>query len=343
VVILAAGLALLALVSIVGSALAWSELNRPYAGWPGAETGGDPVVVLLQRGESAGAMIGHLADHGVVRSPRLLRTWVRLAGEADNLRAGEYAFSEPVTPLEVIETLRSGKVLLHPVTIPEGLSLPETAARLAEGTFGEQQRFLEVMLEADLALPFDPDAEDLEGYLFPDTYLFPRTATELEIVTTMVRRFREVVGPDYPGADVENDLTFRQAVTLASLIEKETPFSGERNRISRVFHNRLRIGMKLQCDPTVTYALRRDNREVGTLTYKDLEYPSPFNTYHAAGLPPGPIASPGRDSLQAAVNPAEGREIYFVAAPEGGHRFTNRLEDHLKAVREYRNWIKGSR
>ncbi len=341
--ILATGTAVAALAALVGSALAWSELNRPYAGWPGAANGGEPAVVLLERGEPAGIMLRRLADSGVVRSPGLLRIWVRLAGDAAGLHAGEYAFTEPVSPLEVIETLRAGKVLLHPVTIPEGLSLPETAARLAEGTFGEEQRFLEVMGAPDLVGSFDPEAEDLEGYLFPDTYHFPRTATEPEIVAALVLRFREVIGADYPGENVENAINLRQAVTLASLIEKETSIFGERDRISRVFHNRLRLGMKLQCDPTVIYALRRDGREVGTLTYRDLEYASPFNTYYSAGLPPGPIASPGRDSLQAAVQPAEGGELYFVASPDGGHRFTNRLEDHLKAVREYRKWVKASR
>lgn len=343
VVTLAAVVAVLSLAALVGSALAWSELNRRYAGWPGAAEGGEQVVVLLQPGESAGTMLRRLADQGVVRSPGLVRTWVRLAGDADRLRAGEYVFDRPVSPLEVIETLRSGKVLLHAVTIPEGLSMPETARRLADGTFGEERLFLETMGKPDLVSELDPEAEDLEGYLFPDTYHFPRTATEEEIVAAMIRRFREVVGNDYPGVEVETAMTLRKAVTLASLIEKETSLHGERNRISRVFHNRLRLGMKLQCDPTVTYALRRDGREVGRLTYKDLEYPSPFNTYHAAGLPPGPIASPGRDSLMAAVAPSEGPELYFVASPEGGHRFSNRLEDHLKAVREYRRWVKGSR
>jgi UPF0755 protein len=243
----------------------------------------------------------------------------------------------------VIETVRSGKVLLHAVTIPEGLSIPETAQRLAEGIGGDEQLFLEAMSRPDLVAELDPEAEDLEGYLFPDTYHFPRTVTEEEVVATMVRRFREVIGSGYPGDDVESALNLRQAVTLASLIEKETSIHGERNRISRVFHNRLRIGMKLQCDPTVIYALERDGREVGRLTYKDLEYPSPFNTYYAAGLPPGPIASPGRDSLMAAVQPSDGSEIYFVVSPEGGHRFSSRLEDHLKAVREYRRWVKASR
>ena len=343
VAILATALAVAALCTLVGSALAWSELNRPYADWQGAGRDGGQAVVLLQPGESAGSMIHSLAEAGVVRSPRLVRAWVRLSGEADSLKAGEYAFRRPVSPLEVIDILRSGKVLLHAVTVPEGLSLKETAARLAEGTFGDEQLFLQAMADTDLVAALDPDAGDLEGYLFPDTYHFPRTATEQEIVAAMVHRFHEVIDPDYPGADVENKLTLRQAVTLASLIEKETSLRSERRRISRVFHNRLRLGMKLQCDPTVTYALERDGREAGRLTYKDLEYASPYNTYHSAGLPPGPIASPGRDSLLAAVNPAEGSELYFVASPEGGHRFTSRLEDHLKAVRIYRNWVKSSR
>jgi UPF0755 protein len=342
VAVLTAVLAVTVLAGLVGSALAWSELNRPYAGWTGQEPTGEGVVVILERGEPAATMIHRLARRGVIRSPRFVRIWLRLAGDADRLHAGEYRFDSPLTPLEVIEKLRSGKVLLHSVTIPEGLSLRETAARLAGGPFGEEDKFLQAMGSPDRIADLDPEAEDLEGYLFPDTYHFPRTVTEMEIVTAMVDRFREVTGESYAGEISGYDLSLRQAVTLASLIEKETSVPDERKRISQVFHNRLRLGMKLQCDPTVIYALRRDGLEVGRLTYKDLEYPSRWNTYHVSGLPPGPIANPGRESLWAAVHPVEGKELYFVAAPGGGHRFSTRLDDHLRAVREYRAWIRSS-
>jgi UPF0755 protein len=152
-----------------------------------------------------------------------------------------------------------------------------------------------------------------------------------------------VTGPDYEARAEAVGLSARQAVTLASLVEKETSLPEERTRISRVFHNRLRIGMRLQCDPTVIYALERTGRDVNRLTYDDLEFESPYNTYLVAGLPPGPIASAGEGSLRAAVEPAEGKELYFVAAPKGGHRFSNDLESHLEAVKEWRAYLRSSR
>jgi UPF0755 protein len=309
----------------------WWELHAPHGV---AMEGG--VVVDLPRGMDAGSMLERLHDAGVVRNPRLIRAWLVLRGGGSDLQAGEYAFQEPLSALEVVDKLTRGDVLLHPITLPEGFDLEETAARLAAEGFGDPSDLLSVFRKPEIVSDIDPDAEDLEGYLFPDTYFLPRGETPERIVRTMVERFEAAIGPDYVADAEAVGLTLREAVTLASMIEKETSVPEERWRISRVFHNRLRGRMKLQCDPTVIYALEREGREVGRLSYADLEYDSPWNTYRVYGLPPGPICSPGQDSLDAAVRPTEGDELYFVASPEGGHRFSSSLQAHLEAVRQWR-------
>jgi len=234
-------------------------------------------------------------------------------------------------------------VLLHAVTVPEGLDVGETATRIAEQGFGPVEALLAAFRDPAPVLDLDPEAEDLEGYLFPETYHFPRGATPGAIAETMVARFREAATSDYAARAASVGLTLRQAVTLASMIERETSRPEERARISTVFHNRLARGMRLQCDPTVVYALRRAGRTPARLTYRDLEFDSPWNTYVVRGLPPGPIASPGRPSLDAAVNPVEGSELYFVASPDGGHRFSETLEQHVQAVAEWRRYLRSSR
>ena len=243
----------------------------------------------------------------------------------------------------MLSRLERGDVLLHGVTIPEGLDLIEIAERLAQEGFGEKEALLATFRDPAPIRERDDKASDLEGYLFPETYRFPRGASADTITRTMVERFWHEAGEDFPERATEAGLSLREAVTLASLIERETSLPEERGRISRVFHNRLERRMRLQCDPTVIYALRREGREVGRLTYRDLEFDSPWNTYVSYGLPPGPIASPGKASLDAAVTPDEGRDLYFVAAPEGGHRFSATLDAHLQAVDVWRRYSRSSR
>jgi UPF0755 protein len=201
---------------------------------------------------------------------------------------------------------------------------------------GDEEELLSAFRRTAPLAEIDPRAEDLEGYLFPETYHLPKGRSAESIANTLVERFKETTGPGYAEAAAAAGLTLREAVTLASLIEKETSRPEERGRISRVFHNRLRLGMRLQCDPTVIYALGRAGRPVARLSRADLEFDSPWNTYRATGLPPGPICSPGRASLEAAVRPAAGNDLYFVAAPGGGHTFSADLASHLLAVRRWR-------
>jgi UPF0755 protein len=325
-------------VALLTGIAGWSALNRPYAGWED-----EAVVVELESGLAAARLLDDLATAGVLQHPRLVRGWLALRGGAGRLQAGEYRFDRPVSAVVVVRRLERGDVLLHEVTIPEGLTLLETAARFSETGLAGYDALVAVFRDPTPIRDLDLEAEDLEGYLFPETYRFPRGESPRRIVSAMVAQFHVAVDGDYVARAAERDLTLRQAVALASMIEKEASSPDERTRISRVFHNRLARGMRLESDPTVTYAIERDGREVERLTYADLRYESPWNTYRVKGVPAGPIASPGRESLQAALQPAEGDELYFVASPEGGHRFSNDLDGHLRAVAEWRRYVRSSR
>lgn len=337
----AVAVAALGVASLVGVAWLWwadAALGRPYAGWDG-----DSVTIDLERGLTADAMVARLADVGVLANRRLTSLWLRWSGDAGALHAGEYHFDVPISAREVVGRLRAGAVWLHPLTVPEGLSAAEVAARISETGFGDVEAALAAVRDPAVIRDRDPQASDLEGYLFPDTYRFARGTPAADIVRAMIGRFETVTGEPFRDRARAAGMTVREAVTLASMIEEETSVPGERSRISRVFHNRLARGMKLQCDPTVLYALRREGIEVGRLSRKDLQFDSPYNTYRVQGLPPGPICSPGAASLDAAVAPGPGDELYFVAKPGGGHTFTKTLDAHRRAVREWRAYARSSR
>jgi UPF0755 protein len=335
---------LLAFVAVLGfglaCAVAWVSLalNRPHAGWEGPET-----TVIIEPGTDAGTVLERLSSAGVIRYPRLARHWVAWTGGAETLHAGEYRFSETASTLEVLERLERGDVVLHPVTLPEGWTRVEIAGRLEAAGFGTRQTWLERFDDPAPIRDLDAEADDLEGYLFPDTYHFPRGVRPERVVATLVGRFREVMGPGFLEEAERSRLGLRGTVILASLIEEETSVPDERERISQVFHNRLERGMRLECDPTVLYALRRAGRPVEQLTYADLEFASPWNTYVVSGLPAGPISNPGRASLLAALHPSAGDDLYFVAAPGGGHRFSADLSSHRKAVAAWRRYVRSSR
>lgn len=336
---LASGLAVAVVLAAI-AAWVWvrAEIHRPFAGWDGPG-----VTVELPPGTSARAALARLGEAGVVRRPGVVSAWMRWSGTADDLQAGEYRFDAPAPPVEVVARLLAGDVYLHPVTIPEGLTLPAIADRVAEAGFGDPDSVLAAFRDPAAIREFDPEATDLEGYLFPETYRFPKGTTPERIARAMVDRFVETVGDDYAKRAAAVGLEVREAVVLASMIESETAVPGERPRISRVFHNRLERGMKMQCDPTVRYAIERDGGSVRRLSRADLRYESPWNTYVVHGLPPGPICSPGAASLEAAVAPDAGDDLYFVAAPGGGHAFSRTLDAHLRAVQQWRAYVRSSR
>lgn len=317
---------LVAAVAAAGAAWwGWSTIHRPYGA--GEET------VLVEPGTDAGTILDRLEARGVIPNALLARIWLVYVLGDPPLHAGEYRFAGAATTPEALDKMVRGDVVLHQVTVVEGLTLEETADALAAAGFGERDAFLAAMREPAPIADLDPEAESLEGYLFPETYNFLRGATEREIVTAMVRafrdRFEEEVRPLAPAAPV------RELVTLASIVEKEAKVEEERRQIAAVYANRLAVGMGLYADPTIIYALKRLGTWDGNLTREHLQLDSPYNTYRYGGLPPGPIASPGLGSLVAAADPADVPYVYFVSRNDGTHVFAETLAEHNANVRRW--------
>ena len=323
--VLVAGLAAL-LVAGAFVALVW----MPYRGYAG-----DSRVIDVPRGTSVRSLARLLRQEGIVLSPLAFRTLVWLEGPLATVKAGRYEFRGTASLADVSRHLLEGNVVQLQVTIPEGLRLKEIVRLLAGQGLGQEQELIQATRRTEWVKDLDPAALDLEGYLFPDTYRLASGISAEEVVRPMVERFREVFGPAWTGRAGELGLSVRQVVTLASLIEEETGAPEERPLIAAVFHNRLRQRMRLQCDPTVIYALERDGLYRGFLTRKDLRHDSPYNTYVYGALPPGPISSPGREALQAALYPANADYLYFVSMNTGRHFFSRQLRDHERAVQLY--------
>ena len=323
------------LLAIAGAAgLTWrtmsERLNENFGAYDGREQ-----FVEITRGLSVSAIGDRLAEAGVVRDPRTFRLAMWLGGDDRGLQAGDYRFDRPMRVAEVIDRLVRGDVYLQSITFPEGLDLEEMAAVFERFGFGSAADFLAIARDPAPVADLDAEANDLEGYLFPDTYHLPRGVTAADVVQRMVRGFREAWSPELRAAAAAAGASVRDVVALASLVEKETARDDERPIVSGVYTNRLRIGMGLQCDPTVIYALKQAGLYDGNLTRANLTFDSPYNTYRYPGLPPGPIASPGRASLEAAVAPADVDYLYFVSRNDGSHEFARTLREHNRNVQEY--------
>ncbi len=325
----------LAMVLGVAAAGLWvrRDLARAYRGYSGE------LVVRIEPGMSADSIAGLLVERGVLahRLPFLLRYWISRPHRT--LKAGEYLFDRPLRPLDVYGKLVEGDVYLHQVVIPEGSDRFDIARILHEQLGIDPAKFLRVTEQTSLIADLDPAAPSLEGYLFPDTYRFPRRASAALVVSTMLARFRHILETKLRGQLQPGTQRLHDVVTLASLVEKETPDPAERPVVAGVFERRLEKGMPLQCDPTVAYAARLDHRPSAPITESDLEFDSPFNTYRHAGLPPGPIANPGAASLGAALHPAKGDALYFVSNNQGGHVFARTLAQHQRNVSRYRRQL----
>ncbi|MBM3820286.1 MAG: endolytic transglycosylase MltG [Acidimicrobiia bacterium] len=314
---------------VAGTAV-WGRLHEPFKGYEGAEQ-----FVDIPPGTGIPEIRRRFVAAGVVRDEALLRAALWWTGEARNLRAGEYRFDQPMTPIEVVEKLARGDVYARSITFPEGLTMQEMARLYEMREFGKASAFIEAARNAALITDLDPDARDLEGYLFPDTYALPRGTPASRLVALMVDRFKATYTEETRAAAEEQDLTTRQVVTLASLVEKETGQPDERPVIAAVYRNRLRIRMPMQADPTVVYAMMRAGTYNGNLRRDDLSMDSPYNTYRYPGLPPGPIAAPGKASLDAALMPAAVPYLYFVSRNDGSHVFARTLAEHNRNVREF--------
>jgi UPF0755 protein len=307
---------------------------RDYETMPHGPSG--KVLFEVPPGASVREIASSLRSKGLLR-----RTWAFLAGyrlfhPGRTLKAGEYEIAVPAPPRDLLAKLLEGKVFLHPITVPEGLTILEIDELFRAAEFPVRGSLAEAAADPAPAAAWDPRAVDLEGYLFPDTYRFAKDTPASLVVAAMAARFGKSFGPAETGRAAALGMTVRQVAILASLIEKETALPDERPLVSAVFHNRLRIGMKLDCDPTIIYALKKEGLWRGRLLLDDLKLPSPYNTYRAPGLPPGPICNPGEGSLRAALYPAPGEFLYFVADAAGRHVFSRSFREHLAAVQRYR-------
>jgi UPF0755 protein len=336
-------LLILVLVLAAGGAGAWGWycITKPYQGFAS-----DGVFVTVPHGASSRGVAHILESNGVVRSAIAFEIYARRHPRR-SLEAGEYFFNHAASGREVFWKLAKGDVYQIPFTVREGETLYDIAHDLEAGHFLVADDFVKAASDPMLVRDIDPHALTLEGFLFPATYQMPRHPIAVELTAAMVKKFKEQwarISPPMAGDDktrLPSGYPISSIVTLASLVERETPKKEERPLVAGVFENRLRKDMLLQCDPTVIYALEQEGRYNGTLSGADLHVHSPYNTYEHTGLPPGPIGNPGEASLRAALHPAETDYLYFVANTQGGHFFSGTLEEHNRNVTKYRRLLAG--
>jgi UPF0755 protein len=319
-------LALLLVGTGAAGSLAYLELHRPGPPVTG------PMIVTVVEGKRFADVARELHERGMLRHPDLLIAWARFTGEDRQVRAGEFLVTTPLSPLGLLARVTSRPDPLHEVTIPEGLTVRQVVAAFSAAGFGTEESFFCLLDDPGFLAAEDLPAEGPEGYLFPDTYDFPLATPPERILRAMLKRFRDVVTPDFASKAAHLGLSVHQAVTLASLVEEEAAQADERRLVAAVFVNRLRRGMPLQSDPTVLYGREGADR---SLTHEDLHRPTPYNTYTIPGLPPTPIANPGRAALEAAVDPSPVDYLYFVARGDGSHQFSTTLAEHNAAVARY--------
>lgn len=320
-------------VAAAGGAAAYGWwVARPYQGYAGNEK-----LVDVAPGTGASRILDQLGREGVLVNPLVARAYLVYVLGNPPLQAGEYRFAGPMTFQQVLRKLIRGDVVSRGVTVVEGFTMEDIANQLAQAGAGRREVFLQLMRSPALIADLDPAAPDLEGYLFPETYRFRVGTSESEIVATLVKtfrsRFERSVRPLMAGATLAGKpATVREVVTLAGIVEKEARAAAERPVVAGVYRNRLQRHMALDADPTIIFALRRLERWDGHLHHEDLQLESPYNTYRYAGLPPGPICSPGLPSLQAAARPADVPYLYFVSRNDGTHVFATTLEEQNRNV-----------
>jgi UPF0755 protein len=303
-----------------------------WALWLPMSPGGQKFV-MLRTGFSTRRVARELKSAGVIRSSEAFVLW-HAFHRRPSLKAGEYLFEHADNGIAVHNRLARGDVYVHTVVIPEGFNMFDIAAAIESAGLGSQRDFLKAAT-ADTALisDLDPEAKSLEGYLFPDTYEFTRAQTMLEMIAEMVKKFRRV------SVDIGLNQDLHRTVTLASIIEKETSVPDERAEVASVYQNRLNNRVPLQADPSVIYAELMQGSYGGALHHADMSVDSPYNTYRHIGLPPGPIANPGKSSLIAAMHPGDTNFLYFVSDGNGHHRFSDTLEEHNRNVAALRRAV----
>lgn len=330
-------LSILILIAVLLTGWAAVSLYLPYQHFPS-----QGVFVDIPHGASRRTVARLLTNQGVVRSRWAFEGLSRWRSRR-TLQAGEYYFDHPVTSMEVFDTIANGRVYVRELVIPEGLSMFDIADLVQREDFTTRDNFLAAARNTALIRDLAPNAPSLEGFLFPATYEFPRHPTGEQMVAAMVAHFRQEWATISAAQPNQSGLPVEQVVTLASLVERETPKAEERPMVAGVFVNRLNRHVPLQCDPTVVYALELAGRYDGKLEAASLPFESPYNTYRHSGLPPGPIANPGGASLQAALDPPQTDYLYFVANTEGGHFFSRTLAEHNHNVAIYRQRLAAER
>ena len=307
----------------------YKKSTSPYKGFEGS------VKIEIPGGATVTDIALILKERKIIPNYLYFRIYYKLFHSGSFFKSGEYDFSKPLTIKQIIQKLIKGDVVLYKITIKEGMTIDETAEYLSQNHGIDYNKFHNSAMNISLISDLDSKAEDLEGYLFPETYMISKGTTPLELLRTMVNNFRQSFSESYRIRAGELDLSIREILTLASLIEKETSSREERFVISSVFHNRLRIGMPMGCDPTIIYALKKEGKWDGNIRWKDLKIDSPYNTRIHKGLPPGPICNPGIHSIEAALFPENTKYLYFVAKDGRTHYFSKNLKEHNWAVRKY--------
>lgn len=320
-------IAVFAIVVCLAVYYLYSLVYSPYKGYSEASK-----IVIIERGSSVDEMIHTLVSAGVLKDEQGFKVILKFKGGERSLLAGEYFFDRPMSAMEVYDKFRRGDVYYHRFTVPEGKDIYDIAMLAENAGFYRKDDLLSVMNNPSLIRDIDPRADSLEGYVFPDTYLVSKIMEPREIVAKMIGNFRAKYDSNLKGIINAQGADLRRIVIIASIIEKETSRPEERNIISSVIHNRLKLGMGLQMDPTIIYALKKDGTYDGNLKREHKAMDSPYNTYKYRGLPPGPICNPGVSSLIAACSPADTKFLYYVSKNDGSHEFSTNINDHNKAV-----------
>ena len=308
----------------------FTAVMRVYFYSPASEKG-DNRTIIIKEGMHLKEISIMLESEGLIKNAMAFRLLAKIKGCGSMLKAGEYNFNPNMIPGRIMEMLTRGEIIAHTATIPEGFSIEQIADVLSSNGLVDREKFLLYTKKDGVEKNYGIEGPGLEGYLYPDTYHIARGLDAKSIADIMVKRFREITDP-FDNRIAETGMTLHEVITLASIVEKETGKADERPIIASVFHNRLRKHMRLESDPTVIYGIENFS---GNLTKKDLNNYSPYNTYVIRGLPPGPIANPGLDSIKAVLYPAETNYLYFVSKNDGSHYFSSSLKEHNKAVYQY--------
>lgn len=294
---------------------------------------GPTVRVTIRKGSSFREAAESLSAHGIVRSARLFGFYARVRGEDRKLHYGTYVLRKSLSWEQILDAVRLGKGIVHQITIPEGFTIAQITPLLVDELELSPDSVEAAVSDPELRARLNVPTRMIEGYLFPDTYTFPDNATARDAVRIMVERFEKVWKPAYDTLAAAQHMTRHQVITLASIVEREVFRNDERPVVAAVYMNRLKAHIPLQADPTVQYAL---GKKPGRVLFKDLRVQSPYNTYLNPGLPPGPIASPGAASIEAALHPAKVSYRFFVAAPDGHHEFRRTFKEHEEAIKMVR-------